>query len=715
MKSNRPLIWIFLLPTLVVLIPALLFGLAAVQVLKERMTQDQAIQSADMAALLQAANYTQSLGELHQGVVDMLQQADRGELSALASYRLHSSFVNELAILAGQIQTLTETPLMIDLNHGSAQHLREAFEGYRRFIIMAGDIATVDATRARHYLDEAQHEFLRFSMLTGHLSSKLAQRSGERTSDAYQDTLGHFNTLLLFGGAILALMLVAAFYSARILNRHLLIIAEGLLALSHPHREVPELPRVQRLAELGRGQLQQLALAVLRLRESEARRLVAERKAHQLAHFDGLTELPNWRMMSEHLAHSLMLCQRNGQHGALIYLDLDLFQQINDSYGHRTGDRLLREVAQRLRTFQQEGCMVGRLGGDEFLLIIDSLPKQPDKAANLAEELADRIRIVVAEPYSIDGIQHFLSASQGVAMFDGSSDVETLFKLADAACHHAKVAGRNTICFHDDATQALMEARNETRRDLRLALQRGEFRLVYQLQYDAAHRPLGAEALIRWQHPSRGMVSPAEFIPLAEESGLIVPLGDWVLEQACRQLVAWQQQAVTAHLTLAVNVSARQFKEPDFVERIQRVLTATGADPHRLKLELTESSLLDDVEAGIDKMRRLKRLGIRFALDDFGTGYSSLQYLKQLPLDQIKIDQSFVNDLLLSGDDMAIVRTIIAMGVSLQLEVVAEGVESAHQLGWLVEAGCHVFQGYYFCKPLPIDQIELPFTSISVS
>ncbi|EWH01903.1 hypothetical protein Q427_11630 [Halomonas sp. BC04] len=379
---------------------------------------------------------------------------------------------------------------------------------------------------------------------------------------------------------------------------------------------------------------------MLRLRESEARRLVAERKAHQLTHFDGLTELPNWHMMSEHLAHSLQQCPRTGQHGALIYLDIDLFQQINESYGHRTGDRLLQEIAQRLGAFQKHGCIPGRLGGDEFLLVIASLPGQADRAASRAEELADRIRLAIAEPYSLDGIQHFLSASQGVAMFNGADEVETLFKLADAACHQAKLAGRNTIRFHDDAIQAAMEARNETKRDLRLALQRSEFRLVYQLQYDQGHRPLGAEALVRWQHPTRGMISPAEFIPLAEESGLIVPLGDWVLEQACRQLVAWQKHSATAHLTLAVNVSALQFKESDFVERIQRILAASGAEPQRLKLELTESSLLDDVEAGIDKMQRLKAVGISFAMDDFGTGYSSLQYLKRLPLDQIKVDQA---------------------------------------------------------------------------
>ncbi|MCC5883627.1 MAG: EAL domain-containing protein [Halomonas sp.] len=715
MTSNRPLIWIFLLPTLVVLIPALLLGGAATMVIKNKMNQNHSSQSADMAALQQAANYTHSLGELHRDVVDMLQQADRGELSQLASYRLHSKFVNELANLADQIQTLTETPLMIDLNHGSAQQLLLAFESYRRFIIMAGDIATVDPSRARHYLDEAQQEFLSFSVLTGQLSSKLSQRSAERSDGAYQATIGHSSTLMVFGGALLMLMLVAAFYSARILNRHLLVIADGLLTLSHPHRELPELPRVQQLAELGQGQLRQLALAVLRLRESEALRLVAERKAHQLAHFDVLTELPNWRMMSEHLAHSLLLCQRNGQHGALIYLDLDLFQQINDSYGHRTGDRLLHEVAQRLRVFQQEGCIPGRLGGDEFLLVVDSLPKQQERAANRVEELADRIRLAVAEPYSIDGIQHYLSASQGVAMFDGTGDVETLFKLADAACHRAKLAGRDAIRFHDDAIQAVMEARNETKRDLRHALQRGEFRLVYQLQFDADRRPRSAEALVRWQHPRRGLVSPAQFIPLAEESGLIVPLGDWVLEQACRQLVAWQQQVNTAHMSLAVNVSARQFQQADFIERVEQTLAATGANPSLLKLELTESSVIDDIETAIERMQRLRALGIKFALDDFGTGYSSLQYLKRLPLDQIKIDQSFINDLLDSPDDMAIVRTVIAMGVSLQLEVVAEGVETAQQLDWLVEEGCHVFQGYYFCKPLPVDQLELSLTPTAAS
>jgi diguanylate cyclase (GGDEF)-like protein len=706
MKPSRPLLWVFLLPTLVVLIPALVFGFGAIQMLKERVSHNHARQLEDLHALQQAADYEQSLGELHKGVIDMLQQSDLGELSSLASYRLHSGFVNELAILGQQIQALTETPLMVDLNHGSAQRLQEAFEAYRRFIIMASDIATVDPTQARYYLDEAQQEFLRFAMLTGRLSSRLSQRTGERTEDSFMAILGHMNTVMLLGGITLMLMLLVASYSARVLNRHLLAIGEALITLSRLRREVPELPRIQRLADQGRGQLQQIARSVMRLRESEARRLVAERKAHQLSHFDGLTELPNWRMMSEHLAHSIQLCQRSGQYGALIYLDLDLFQQINDSYGHRTGDRLLRETAQRLSSFQQEGCIPGRLGGDEFLLVIDSLPSQPNQAANRVEELADRIRLAIAEPYTIDGIQHFLTASQGVAMFHGADEVETLFKLADAACHRAKLAGRDTIRFHDDAIQAVMEARNETKRDLRLALQHGELRLVYQLQYDKDRRPLGAEALVRWQHPTRGLVSPSEFIPLAEESGLIVPLGDWVLEQACRQLVAWQQQAATAHLTLAVNVSARQFKESDFVERIQRVLAASGAEPQRLKLELTESSLIEDVEAGIDKMQRLKALGISFAMDDFGTGYSSLQYLKRLPLDQVKIDQGFVRDLLQSSDDMAIVRTIIAMGIALQLEVVAEGVESAQQLDWLIAEGCHVFQGYLFCMPMPATQLE---------
>ncbi|MBA2777584.1 putative bifunctional diguanylate cyclase/phosphodiesterase [Billgrantia kenyensis] len=706
MKPSRPLLWVFLLPTLVVLIPALVFGFSAVQILKERVSHNHTRQLEDLSALHQAADYEQSLGELHQSVIDMLQQADLGELSSLASYRLHSAFVNELAALGRQVQELTETQLMVDLNHGSAQRLLEAFEAYRRFIVMASDIATVDPTQAQHYLDEAQHEFLRFTMLTGHLSARLSERAQVRTEDSYRTIHDHLNTVTLLGVFTLLLMLLAAFYSARVLNRHLLTIGDALLSLSRLRREAPELPRIQRLAEQGRGQLRQIARAVLRLRESEARRLAAERKAHQLTHYDGLTELPNWRMMSEHLEHSLQLCQRTGQYGALIYLDLDLFQQINDSYGHRTGDRLLREVADRLRGFQKERCIPGRPGGDEFLLVIDSLPAQADSAATRVEELADRIRLAIAEPFTIDGIQHFLSASQGVAMFHGSDDIETLFKLADAACHQAKLAGRDTIRFHDDAIQSVMEARNETKRDLRLALQRGEFRLVYQLQYDAGRRPLGAEALVRWQHPSRGLVSPAEFIPLAEESGLIVPLGDWVLEQACRQLVAWKQQPASPPLALAVNVSARQFKEPDFVERIERVLDATGADPHRLKLELTESSLIDDFEAGIDKMQRLKALGISFAMDDFGTGYSSLQYLRRLPLDQIKIDQSFVNDMLASSDGLVIVRTIIAMGLALQLEVVAEGVETEAQLKSLIAEGCHAFQGYYFCRPMPVDQLQ---------
>lgn len=441
---------------------------------------------------------------------------------------------------------------------------------------------------------------------------------------------------------------------------------------------------------------------------------MAEESLHRLTYFDSLTALPNWRMMAEQLDHALQLSNRTRAYGALIYLDLDLFQSVNDSYGHGTGDRLLRKVAQRLETHKLEGCTVGRLGGDEFVLILDSLSTRYKQAATDAEAFADRLRHCLTQPFSIDEKQIFISASLGVAMFRGEEDsTEALFKYADAACHQAKKSGRNAIFFYDPDVQATLEYRNELKRDLRLALEREEFFVVYQLQFDTQGHPIGAEALVRWQHPQRGLVSPADFIPLAEESGLIVPLGYQVMESACRQLALWQQDPRTDHLTLAVNVSARQFYQGDLVEQIERILAVTGASAQQLKLELTESTLLDKMDDVVATMHRLKMLGLRFAIDDFGTGYSSLQYLKRLPLDQIKIDQSFVNDFAHNPDGIAIVRAIIAMGLALQLDVIAEGVETQEQWQLLSQHGCHAFQGYFFCKPLPADQLHAFLASAS--
>jgi diguanylate cyclase (GGDEF)-like protein/PAS domain S-box-containing protein len=432
-----------------------------------------------------------------------------------------------------------------------------------------------------------------------------------------------------------------------------------------------------------------------------------EHHIHQLAFYDALTHLPNRRLLMERALQALAVSARNGRYGALMLLDLDNFKKLNDTKGHDVGDMLLREVARRLQGAMREGDTVARLGGDEFIVILDGLSTIQQEAATHAEVVAEKIRAALSERYILAEHTHQTSPSIGVMMFKGyAENVDDLFKYADIAMYQAKQAGRNTIRFYDPAMQAAINARIELEAELDAAIQGQQLRLYYQIQVDAQQRPLGAEVLMRWEHPQRGLVSPAQFIPLAEETGQIVAMGLWALRVACQQLKAWQRDRLTCDLTLAVNVSAKQFRSKDFVDQVRRVLVDTGARPSHLKLELTESTVLENVEDTIAKMRELKLLGISFSMDDFGTGYSSLQYLKRLPLDQIKIDQSFVRDITTDPNDAAIVQTIIAMTEALGLNVIAEGVETKEQQEFLDLRGCHAFQGYLFGKPMPIDQFE---------
>jgi diguanylate cyclase (GGDEF)-like protein len=432
-----------------------------------------------------------------------------------------------------------------------------------------------------------------------------------------------------------------------------------------------------------------------------------EEHIHQLAFYDALTHLPNRRLLMERAHQALAVSARSGYYGALMLLDLDNFKKLNDSKGHDVGDILLCEVAKRLQSAMREGDTVARLGGDEFVVVLENLSIQTTVAATLAESVAEKIRAALSESYILNGYRHTTSPSIGVVMFRGHLEkIDALFKYADIAMYQAKQAGRNTIRFFDPAMQAAINARIELESELDVALQAKQLRLYYQIQVDAQHRPLGAEALMRWEHPQRGLVSPAQFIPLAEETGQIVAMGLWALHTACQQLKQWQTSPLTCDLTLAVNVSAKQFRKSDFVDQVQRILFETRAKPSHLKIELTESTVLENVEDTIAKMRELKLMGISFSMDDFGTGYSSLQYLKRLPLDQIKIDQSFVRDITTDPNDAAIVQTIIAMTEALGLNVIAEGVETKEQQEFLDLRGCHAYQGYFFGKPMPINQFE---------
>jgi diguanylate cyclase (GGDEF)-like protein/PAS domain S-box-containing protein len=429
-------------------------------------------------------------------------------------------------------------------------------------------------------------------------------------------------------------------------------------------------------------------------------------RINQLAYYDQLTGLPNRTLLLDRLRLALATCHRNNTHGALLFLDLDKFKTLNDTQGHDKGDLLLQQVAERL-TSCVRGCdTVARLGGDEFVVMLSDLSINAQDAGCQTEAIGEKLLMALSQPYQFGNFVHRCTASIGVAMFDNQrSDIDVLLKQADLAMYKAKAAGRNSLRFFDPHLETDIQRRAALERDLHDAIHGGHFSLHYQAQM-CDGTLTGSEALIRWDHPQRGMVPPAEFIPLAEETGLILPLGAWVLETACRQLAEWSRNPELSRLTIAVNVSAQQFRKPDFVGQVDTVLRATGANPQRLKLELTESLLIEDIDNVIDKMHALKAIGVGFALDDFGTGYSSLYYLKRLPLDQLKIDQSFIRDILDDPNDAAIARTIVALARNLGLMVLAEGVETEAQFDFLSEIDCHAHQGYYFSQPLPARHFE---------
>ena len=419
-----------------------------------------------------------------------------------------------------------------------------------------------------------------------------------------------------------------------------------------------------------------------------------------LAFYDRLTDLPNRRLLMDYLKQALQASNRSGQHGALILLDLDHFKRLNDTLGYAAGDELLRQVGQRLKGCLRESDQVARLGGDEFVVLLGGLSELTHEAVHQAEVAAAKLMQELDEPFNLNGHIHNNTPSLGIVVFQAHQySNEVLLQNAEIAMYQAKNSGRTTYRFFDSAMQMAATIRSDRVRELQRALDEHEFVLYYQIQVNRAGRSIGAEALVRWSHPLRGIVSPGEFIALAEETRMILPLGQWVLEQACRQLALWATDEERRHWTLSVNVSALQFAQPEFVKHVLHALEQSGADPRKLKLELTESMLVNDVEGVIARMNALKVHEVQFSLDDFGTGYSSLTYLKRLPLDQLKIDQSFVRDLLSDPNDVAIAHAITALGHSLGLQVIAEGVETLGQCNLLAGIHCDAFQGYYFSRP----------------
>ncbi|MGA8503026.1 MAG: EAL domain-containing protein, partial [Candidatus Sulfotelmatobacter sp.] len=455
------------------------------------------------------------------------------------------------------------------------------------------------------------------------------------------------------------------------------------------------------------GGVTRLRILSGRRRERELQQLkAAHDEITNLAFFDPLTGLPNRRLLLDRLRQTLAASIRSKRKRALLFVDLDDFKTLNDTLGHHIGDLLLQEVARRIIASIRETDTVARLGGDEFVVLLQELSEAPEDAAAQAKTVAEKILATIHQPYLLDGRECRSSSSVGITVFGNPEDsTNEVLQQADIAMYQAKAAGRNTLHFFAPALQAAVNARAAMEEDLRQSIRTKDFQLYYQAQVDRGVL-IGAEALLRWKHPKRGLLPPDDFIPLAEQTGLILSLGDWVLETACRQIAAWTARKETAHLTVAVNISARQLLNPDFVPNVLRTLERTGANPRSLKLELTESMFVDDLEDVIAKMTALKSHGIRFSLDDFGMGYSSLAYLRRLPLDQLKIDQEFVRDILVDASSGAIAQSIISLSKAMGLSVIAEGVETEGQRDFLARLGCHSFQGFLFSGPLPLEEFQ---------
>lgn len=433
----------------------------------------------------------------------------------------------------------------------------------------------------------------------------------------------------------------------------------------------------------------------------------SEERIHRLAFFDSLTELPNRRLLMDRLGRACHRSDRQDSLGAVLVIDLDNFKDVNDALGHDVGDQVLTLTARRLEQCLKSDDTIARVGGDEFIVVLEGLSEELVSAANRAELVANRLRLALIEPIEVHAQSIQMTISIGAVIFDGRGVSEgDLIKHAEAAMYQAKHAGRNRVrLFHSEQQNSL-----ERRFELITSMRKGfpqQFMLHYQVQVNAHAQVTGVEALVRWRHPSLGNVSPALFIPLAEESDFVLQLGAWVMETACRQLVAWQNSELTHHLTMSVNVSARQFHSPEFVQSVIDAIDHTGARPELVQLELTEGLMLHDVADVIEKMKVIKGMGINFSIDDFGTGYSSLSYLKRLPIDELKIDQSFVRDLRLDPNDQTIARTVINLGHSLGLRVIAEGVETVQQRDILLQLGCDAFQGFLYGRPVDVGQLEL--------
>ena len=710
MRAARTLRLLLVAPVVGILCIAALVYFLALNLLRNENQAAHLAQQQDLSVIAKAASFGRDIGLVQQGMYRALHGAMAGELNELQLYRMHSGIVEALAVLGVAVRELAASELVIDANHDSAKGLAEAFNEYRRFVIMATDVLAVDPAIAANFLDDAEQHFLSFSVYSNRITLLLAERAEYRSGEQTQALAKAMTVALWVGLSTLGLLLLIIYAVTRQARHKLLVIADALTELAERDSTQVSLPRVDAIyRQAPRGEFGRIAWTLLRFRDALERQREAEERAYHLATHDLLTDLPNHRVLRERIAKAPALCRTMERQAAIIVLDLDDFKSINDTLGHAHGDQLLIQLARRVGDCPLCANGVMRLGADTFAVLLESVPLDPDQATRMVTEVAESLQRVISKPFRValhdDPIR--LSVSMGIAFFGAeTTDADEPLQRAEVAMFQAKRDGRGGFRLHDPFMQERLQARVDLERDLWKALERDEFRLFYQVQVDETGACIGAEALLRWQHPKRGLLGPDAFIEVAEVSGLIVPIGEWVLKTGCRQLKEWEAMLEGSAMTLAINVSARQFRHPDFVMVVQHTLEQCGVLPQRLKLELTESTVLEDVVGTNGKMHQLRSLGIHFSIDDFGTGYSSLSYLKQLPFDQLKIDQSFVRDISDDEDDAAIVQAMIALSTALGMDVIAEGVETERQREALIARGCRRFQGYLFGRPVPVLELQ---------
>ncbi len=701
MKLVRSLKLMLLLPLVMAMIITLGIVYVNIDTVSAKFNLANTSQTEDLEKVRASADFARLAGKVQEKFLQTLEEAKQS--SHLQRYQSHAALVDMLAEMSEEIDSLVYTELLHKDKTHDEHGLYNEYSNYQQFVIQASETVISHPEKAPGLLEQASRIYVDFSLMAATTGVEMSGAAKARNVGRAQDFSYTNQRLLLISVAVLLIVLLATHMLTRGAGRDMVDLTEGLGALTENVDSPEALSRIEALRNRGSQEIQHLATALLNFSQAQAKQREAEEKAFELAFFDPLTKLPNRRMLSDRIKQVHINSQHVGAQAALLVLDIDNFKAINDLFGHGAGDKTLQQVARRLSQKAPATSTVARVGGNAFAILVPNLTEGNSQIISLAE----KIMFALGRPLELAEKKHFLTASLGVSLFGADlEDMDAPLKNAEAAMYLAKGQGLNKVHFYDPSIQAKLQEQLLLEGDLRQALAREQLQLYYQAQANAEGGIVGFEALLRWIHPERGMVSPGAFIPMAEGSELILPIGHWVLRTACQLLQDWSADPQRNQLTVAVNVSARQFLQGDFVNQVRTELDKTGINPRCLKLELTESLVLEDVESTIQKMQELRDLGVLLSMDDFGTGYSSLQYLKRLPVDQLKIDQAFVQDIATSSADAAIAQTIVAMGYALGMEVIAEGVETTEQQQALMAHGCKYFQGYLFSRPLPRPDME---------